>query len=144
MSALTRIAHTSCRAALAFALARAPSLVMKSAKPSYSLATSGPAPVRCFSLLAAVVAGGAVENAQRFPGGVGGCRRMGGGGSLPHPGRPPVGVMGVRGKRGRFPQDGRRQTTPSKPSDTPRRLSILSRLALLLELGGTEISERRV
>ena len=42
----------------------------------------------------------AVGNAQRFPRGVGGCRVEGGGGSLPCPGRPPAGVMGVRGKRG--------------------------------------------
>jgi hypothetical protein len=33
-----------------------------------------------------------------------GAGGRGGGGSLPHPGRPPAGVMGVRGKRGLFPQ----------------------------------------
>lgn len=46
----------------------------------------------------------AVENAQRFPRGVGGCRVVGGGGSLPYPVRPPAGVVGVRGRRGSFPQ----------------------------------------
>jgi len=38
----------------------------------------------------------------------------GGGGSLPCPGRPPAGVMGVRGKRGRFPQAGRAGGRPLK------------------------------
>ncbi len=46
----------------------------------------------------------AVGNAKRFPRGVGGCRVVDGGGSLPCPVRPPAGVVGVRGRRGSFPQ----------------------------------------
>ena len=45
---------------------------------------------------------------------------VGGGGSLPYPGRPPAGVMGVRGKRGSFPQGGSRWTT-LRDRDSPLR-----------------------
>ena len=64
--------------------------------------------VACISspslLLAAVVAGGLWKTRSVFQGVWEGAGWGDGGGSLPYPGRPPAGVMGVRGKRGRFPQ----------------------------------------